>query len=242
MDPKPFRIIPCAEWHAKPPKGYIAHAGKPNKIIFHHTAGHVPNKAAGETYAEACAYALSIQNYHMSGNGWNDSGHNFLVTRGGFILEGRHGSISAVQGGKMVVSAHCPTQNTQPGIEHEHLGAESMTAIQYQASVWLHAWTCKHTGIKPANIKGHKDYYSTSCPGNLYSLLPKLRQDVASELKPSKPPPKKLSGHWQVTKTFHDGQKKTEDVGALRVWVLRQGNLAKKGVRDVKAHWVETAD
>jgi hypothetical protein len=245
MNPKPFRIIPCAEWKALAPKSYISHAGKPSRIIFHHTAGHHPEldgKQDTVSYEESCAYARSIQNYHMGHNGWNDSGHNFLVTRGGFILEGRHGSLSAVQSGKMVVSAHCPGQNDQPGVEHEHLGSEPMTPIQYQAALWLATWICRHCAVDPKQIKGHRDYFATSCPGSLYALLPKLRKDVAVALKPPKslPKPKPPPGYWQVTKTFYDGNTKTEKTSALRLWALRQGNLIKKGVRDVRAHWIET--
>lgn len=183
--PLPFRVIPCAEWGAVQPKGAIAYTGKPDRTIFHHTAGHVPNLAAGETYAEAVAYARSIQSYHMNKNGWLDSGHNFLVTRGGFILEGRHGSLSAVRAGKMIISAHCPGQNDQPGIEHEHQGTEQMTQIQREASVWLHAQICKWAKIPASDCaQPHRRYFSTSCPGNLANGLAAFRRDVAVELAP----------------------------------------------------------
>lgn len=182
--PLPFRVIPCAEWHAADPKGAIPHTGKPDKTIFHHTAGHVPGFAAGETYAEACSYARAIQIGHFR-NGWLDSGHNFLITRGGYILEGRHGSLRAIRSGKMIVSAHCPGQNDQPGIEHEHIGTEQMTPIQREAAVWLHAWICKSCSILPSNCaQPHKRYFATSCPGNLANGLPAFRKDVAAALVP----------------------------------------------------------
>ena len=49
-------------------------------------------------------------------------------------------SYPAVKKGRMVVSAHCPGQNTQPGIEHEHNGTERMTKAQFAASAQLIAW------------------------------------------------------------------------------------------------------
>jgi N-acetylmuramoyl-L-alanine amidase len=58
--------------------------------------------------------------------------------------------------------------------------------------------------------------------------------------KPKPPPKPKLSGYWLVTKTYYDGHTVTAKTGALRLWTLKQGNLAKKGIRDVRAHWVET--
>lgn len=243
MNPKPFRIIPCAEWKALPPKGAIQQvSAKPVRMIFHHTAGHHPEldgKQNTVSYQESCAYARSIQNYHMGHNGWLDSGHNFLVTRGGYILEGRHGSIAAVQKGKMVVSAHCPGQNDQPGVEHEHLGTEAMTPIQYEAAVWLAAWIARSCAFDPKRIAGHRDYFSTSCPGSLYSLLPKFRQDVAKALKPAPQP--KLGGYWQVTRTFHDGhQAPAEKTRSILLWATTHPLQKQKGVRHVDFHWIET--
>jgi len=182
--PLPFRVIPCAEWGASDPSGAIARAGKPERSIFHHTAGHVPNSAAGETYLEGVAYARSIQRYHKS-QGWVDSGHNFLVTRGGYIFEGRHGSLASIRVGRMVVSAHCPGQNDQPGVEHEHQGSEAMTPIQREASVWLHAWIAESCGITPPNLMlPHRRYFSTSCPGSIDKEIPALRARVIDELHP----------------------------------------------------------
>lgn len=190
--PLPFRVVSCSEWGAKPPKAAISYVDAPNKSIFHHTAGHVPNLSAGETYEEACAYARAIQHFHMAPGGLGapkgglDSGHNFLVTRGGYILEGRHGSLQAVRSGKMVASAHCPGQNDQPGVEHEHNGSEAMTPIQRSASVWLHAWIARCCQIEPASLcQPHRRYYSTSCPGSLAGGLPALRKEIAAELAPA---------------------------------------------------------
>lgn len=247
MNPKPFRVIPCQEWKARPPKGRITLTNaKPVRSIFHHTAGHHPEldgKHNTVTYEESCAYARSIQNFHMDKNGWNDTGQNFLVTRGGYILEGRHHSFDQIQRGKMVVSAHCPNENTQPGIEIEHIDPEPMTQIQYDAAVWLFAWIAKSCAFPGKSIDGHRDHYATACPGSLYAHLPQFRKDVAAALKP-KPIPKpapKISGHWQVTKTFYDGHTApSEKVGSVRLWALKQGNLAKKGVRHIDWHWIET--
>jgi len=185
--PRPFRIIPCSEWRAKPAKGAIVAAGKPSQAIFHHTAGHVPNFEPGETYAESCAYARGIQNFHMNDRDWNDSGHNFLVTRGGYILEGRHGSVAAVMRGGMVVSAHCPKHNSQPGVEIEHNGAEPMTPIQREAAIWLFAWLCREGSFAATQIFPHRQFFPTDCPGVLANDLPNFRHDVQAALEPDAP-------------------------------------------------------
>jgi hypothetical protein len=185
---KPFRVISCAEWGARPAKAAISMTGKPVRAIFHHTAGHAPELGdSGESYREAVAYAKAIQNFHMDSRGWNDTGQNFLITRNGYVFEGRHGSLGACRSGKMVASAHCPGQNDQPGVEIEHNGNESMTPIQHEAAVWLFARLCQWGGFKPSQIKGHRDFYATSCPGFLYNSLPTFRKDVAATLKPPGP-------------------------------------------------------
>jgi hypothetical protein len=84
--------------------------------IFHHTAGHHPNldAHAGESYAEGVAYAKAIQRSHFA-NGWIDSGHDFLITRSGFIFEGRHRSIKATQPAAWSSPLTVPVRTTSLG-------------------------------------------------------------------------------------------------------------------------------
>jgi hypothetical protein len=179
-------IILTNEWGAKPAHAPPIYVGRPKRVIFHHTAGHHPEIRLpnNESRAESIRYAQAIQNFHMHGNGWNDSGHNFLVCRNGLILVGRHQSYTAIKKGKMVVSAHCPGQNDQPGIEHEHLHEKAMTKAQFAASAHLIAWIidcCKMRGA--GAIHPHKQYYNTSCPGELEAQLPALKTAVNQILR-----------------------------------------------------------
>lgn len=182
------RIIPTGEWGAVPAKEAITPAGTPHEIIFHHTDGHHPelDHKPTESLDEAKAFARAIQNDHMHRpppkGPFIDSGHNFLVTRSGHILEGRHGSLRAIEGGRMVVSAHCLGHNTNPGVEHEHKGGEQMTPAQREASVWLFAHICRKTGIKPSAIHPHREFNPTECPGVLGSGLDAFKRDVAAKL------------------------------------------------------------
>lgn len=179
------RIIPCEEWGAVSPNGAIVSAGRPTKIIFHHTAGHHPelDHKPTESLEEAAAYARAIQHDHMHRNPpFIDSGHNFLVTRSGHVFEGRHGSKAAINAGKMVVSAHCVGQNSQPGIEHEQIGTEPMTPQQREASLWLHEKICRKTGITPNAVHGHGEFNSTECPGALKGQLASFRQELTERL------------------------------------------------------------
>ena len=172
-----FKIILASDWGALPPRQPISRVGKPDKIIFHHTAGHAP----GSSEADAKAYARSIQRDHMRRD-FIDSGHNFLVTRAGHILEGRRGSLAAINDGVMVSSAHCPNENSNPGIEHEHNGNEPMTAAQREASLFLHELICRKTGIKPTAIHPHKEFFATACPGSLEPELKRFRKELKKRL------------------------------------------------------------
>jgi len=181
-----FEIITCPTWRARQPKSPIAITGPAEEIIFHHTAGHHRDvdRNTVETRDEALQYARDIQNFHMNTRGWIDSGHNFLVCRSGHILQGRWKTVSAIQVGKMVISAHCPGHNDDIGIEHEHNGSEEMTKVQKEASSWLQAWIAwkyKRRTVLPVNP--HSKYFATSCPANLKEDISAIRSRAAEILK-----------------------------------------------------------
>lgn len=187
-----FRIITCPEWKAVEPRNgldSIVWTDRPAaRIIFHHTAGHHReiDTPLGQSVLESIFYARDIQAFHMRpeprGRGWNDSGHNFLVCRNGVILQGRWRTVSAIQQRKMVVSAHCPGQNDQIGIEHEHKNLEEMTKIQKEASAWLQAWIAQRYGrVNALPVDPHSKHYNTSCPVNLREDIGIIR-DMANRL------------------------------------------------------------
>ena len=177
-------MVTCREWGARPPRHPTVLARRPVRIIVHHTEGRAPEVGGSRSsLAAAMAYARDLQALHMDERGWNDSGHNFLVTQAGHVLEGRQGSLRAIVSGRMVVSAHCPGQNDQPGIEHEHWGLEALTPAQKAASVWLHAFVCRRTGVAPHRLYPHSAYFDTDCPTRaVLAWLPELREAVAREL------------------------------------------------------------
>jgi hypothetical protein len=174
-----LEIVTAGQWGAVAPTATIVRVGKPDKIIFHHTDGHAP----GSTLADAKAYARSIQRDHMHRSPpFIDSGHNFLVTRAGHVLEGRRGSLAAINDGVMVSSAHAPGENHNPGIEHEHKGSEGMTDAQREASLDLHEMICRKTGIRPEEIHPHKAVTPTACPGALLPEVKRFRRELERRL------------------------------------------------------------
>lgn len=173
----------CAAWSARAPKEAITLlSSRPTMVIVHHTA--TPN-SADLSRAHAYSLARSIQQSHF-GRGWSDSGQQFTITRGGYILEGRHRSIEAVRGGQQHVrGAQCEGFNDiSIGIENEGTyGAGPPPAALYNQLVRLCAYICGQYGIPSTSIYGHRDFVNTSCPGDaLYAQLPGLRRDVAAQL------------------------------------------------------------
>lgn len=178
-----IKMITCPDWGARKPKNDLQTVPASTRIIFHHTAGHHPEieNPNQQSRAESERYARDIQAFHM-GQGWSDSGHNFLVCRNGIILQGRWLTVSAIQAGHMIRSAHCPGQNDQIGIEHEHLGSELMTKAQRESSARLMAWIAdKYDKKKVLPVDPHSKYYATACPANLKSDIPgivKMAQQI----------------------------------------------------------------
>lgn len=172
------RIITCPEWDARKPKLGIELVGPAKRIIFHHTASHHQeiSDPTNESLAESKAFARAIQAYHMK-LGWNDSGHNFLICRNGRILQGRWLTVSAIEAKHMVRSAHCPGQNDQIGIEHEHSGQESMTKEQREASARLMAWIAyQYNKQVVLPVYPHSKYFQTACPANLKADIASIRK------------------------------------------------------------------
>ncbi|MBD1806700.1 N-acetylmuramoyl-L-alanine amidase [Microcoleus sp. FACHB-SPT15] len=182
-------VITAKDWGAKPPKQW-SEITRPQYIIIHHTATpNPPNDASKGTLTGAKEFAKSVQKAHMDGFGWVDSGHNFLNTTSGFLLEGRQGSLAAIVQGRSVRSAHAGNTkgNESPGIENEGtFTTYQMKALQWNSLVELCASICSSCKISPDNIRGHRDFSPTQCPGDwLYSQLPRLRNEVRQRIDAS---------------------------------------------------------
>ncbi|WP_031508975.1 peptidoglycan recognition protein family protein [Streptomyces megasporus] len=171
-------------WGARPPQGGISVLRyRPSSIIVHHTAS---ANSSDFSRAQAHSHARWVQNLHMDKNGWVDTGYHFLVSRGGWITEGRHDSLRTLYGGsEFVLGAHTAGRNDQAiGIASEgsyHAGALPPQA-QWDVLVVLCAFVCERYGIPASRIHGHKDYSATLCPGVYHDMLPQLRGEVAARL------------------------------------------------------------
>lgn len=200
------RIYTCTEWGARPPNGTITVLNrKPAYIVVHHTAGGNSND-----FSQAHAFQISrdIQNFHMDGRGWIDTGQQLTNSRGGFVTEGRHRSVEILdQGTRHVQGANVADHNSEIiGIENEGLYTSvNVTQQLWDSLVNLIAYIAQRYGISPSMIRGHRDFNATECPGTvLYGRLPELRDAVAAKLGTS---PAAAQRSWPLLKPGENGAK-----------------------------------
>ncbi|GHJ07832.1 hypothetical protein TPA0907_21990 [Micromonospora humidisoli] len=177
-------IIGCDGWDARPPADPLSVSTIPtNKIIVHHMA--FPN-VTDYTREQAVTLAHDCQDLHMDGNGWSDTGQHFTVSRGGYVLEGRHGSLERLRAGdRQMVSAHCPGENGRAiGIENEGTYVtDTPPQALLDSLVRLCTTICRQYGLHAHDIFGHWDFRVTQCPGaQFYRLFPAVRREVFRRL------------------------------------------------------------
>lgn len=178
----PPNIIGCDTWGAAPPKKAISMVGPPTTIVIHHT-----ESANVTDYSLEAAYdiARQIQSWHFA-RPWADTGQHFTVSRGGYVLEGRHRTLEGMATGRTFPEgAHASGQNTTAlGIETQGSYMDSLPrAEQWTALVQLCAHLCRTYGLKASCIEGHRHFNSTDCPGDtFFAALPRLRSEVAAAL------------------------------------------------------------
>lgn len=219
-------IYTTADWGARPPNGVIEVLDRtPTYIVVHHTVE--PGNTDDFSKERAFQISRSIQDFHMDANGWVDSGQQFTNSRGGYITEGRHRSLDVLRGGTQhVMGANVGNHNSEViGIENEGLYTEEdVPQMLWDSLVRLVAYMADQYGITTDFIKGHRDFNSTQCPGDvLYARLPELREAVAAELGVEAVQPRE----WPLLRPGDTGEKVRT---AQRLLRARGVNVATDGV------------
>ena len=161
---------------------------KISKIIVHHTA-------STKTLDNPKQAIRDIYLWHALGRGWGDIGYNYILDPEGNIYEGRFG-------GEGVVGAHAGKSNTGSiGIavlgnyEDDEVPEKVLISLAHLVSEKTKIHNIDPTGKSVfrgelnANILGHRDVMSTSCPGkNLYSKIPLLGQLARSAISTTTEP------------------------------------------------------
>ncbi|MEM1095419.1 MAG: N-acetylmuramoyl-L-alanine amidase [Bacteroidota bacterium] len=157
-------------------------------ITFHHAAGF-----SASTLAQGKAQVKAIQDFHQNGRGWSDIGYQFVVDKIGNVYQGRpflDGSTRLDQVPRLARGAHAGGANTGNigvcllGCYHPPEGSrceDEISPAALDSLVTLFAFLSESYRVPETNIFGHRDFGSTSCPGdNNYQLLGNIRELTAT--------------------------------------------------------------
>lgn len=174
-------IIDAAAWNARKPSSQSEKLNsQPHYIVVHHMAS---TNDVAEDEAAAKDIAYRVQGWHMDGNGWNDSGQQFSVSRGGHIMEGRQGSLDAIKdGGYFMRGIHAgkPANSESIGIENEGTFSEVEPPETLIGGLTeLVCYIATQYNIPASQVYGHRDFMNTDCPGTqLYMRIQELRTAI----------------------------------------------------------------
>ena len=153
-----------AEWGARAPRCSSPPLGTVTRMAIHHT-----ETPTNDTMSPQ-ARLRQIQSYHMDVKGWCDIGYHYLMSRDGQLWDGRPDS---------KLGAHAGGANTG-NIGISVMGTHDTTPLTdaQLASIagLVKALADAHDlPITAAKIKGHREYTSTTCPGNtLFAQIPTI--------------------------------------------------------------------
>jgi hypothetical protein len=173
-------VLPTSAWGARRPERKAKVRSSPPKyIVVHHTS---TRNVEDYSLTRAHRLAQGIQRFHME-RGWGDTGQHFTISRGGFILEGRHGSFAAARKGDMIVGTHVQGANDYTvGIECEGMyNALLPPRALIDSLVRMCGWLCVQYDLNPRKaIVPHRKFNDTDCCGHEFApTLPRLREEVA---------------------------------------------------------------
>jgi hypothetical protein len=159
-----IRIYTRADWGARKPRCGSG-SQTPNRATIHHTVTPTNDSMTPQ------ARLRQIQAFHMFSRGWCDIGYNYLVSRDGRIWRGR---------GATTIGAHVANSNTG-NVGISFMGTHTSTApTETQMCNTAKLLRRLHedfagVALNRTDVKGHRQYGSTSCPGTaLYNRIDKI--------------------------------------------------------------------
>jgi|GEM_PF-2381777 len=169
-----------SEWGAAPTR-CTSPLGSAYRMAIHHTETPTSDSVSPE------ARLRSIQSYHMNTRGWCDIGYHYLMSRDGRLWQGRDVHL---------LGAHTGGSNTG-NIGIAVMGSHDTTPItdtQVDSLATLIRGLADRYGIaiNRTAIKGHREYKSTTCPGD--ALFAQLDDIVGTAANAGSPPAYPPSG------------------------------------------------
>lgn len=129
------------------------------RLTLHHTAAPLGDNR------DAPARARQHQRFHLE-SGFADIAYHFIVDLHGNVLEGR-----PLEYAGETFTEYDPTGHFLVCCEGD-FDDQSPTQPQLLSVARLFAWGCATLAVSPSTLAGHRDYASTSCPGDeLYAAI-----------------------------------------------------------------------
>jgi hypothetical protein len=161
----PLNYVSRRGWGAKPPAGKptILLASRVDTIVYHYTAAGTDER---DNHAECASRVRGIQSFHQNTRGWNDIAYNYLVCKHGYIYEGR-----GIANKSAATGIHNSHTLAVCFLGDDTVGRDDVTVKGRQALVEISRWI-RQQRLAVNAYAGHRDFMSTSCPGNeLYSYI-----------------------------------------------------------------------
>ncbi|GIH76127.1 N-acetylmuramoyl-L-alanine amidase [Planobispora longispora] len=158
-------MISRKDWNARSPRGSYTTIRSTKGVKIHYTGGAV-NPAILDDHDRCLRLMRDIQNHHMDGNGWMDFAYSLGACPHGDLLMGR--------GPKRLVAANGGGLNAGHYAIIALIGSKGLTQ---PTDALLHAILdgveyLREEGGAGREVKGHRDGYNTSCPGEpLYAWI-----------------------------------------------------------------------
>lgn len=177
-------LVSRLDWGARSPSGSYERVSANLGVKVHYTGSRV-DPACLTNHARCVAAVREIQSFHMAGNGWLDIGYSMVACPHRKVFVGRG-------------PGHLPAANGA-GLNTGHyavLGLVGNSGLIEPPDALLHGildaieYLREHGGAGK-EIKGHRDGYSTDCPGDaLYRWVLEGAPRPGVPLPQTGPPPK----------------------------------------------------
>ncbi|MFD7450346.1 LysM peptidoglycan-binding domain-containing protein [Kitasatospora sp. NPDC059827] len=157
-----MKLVPRSEWGAAAPTGAYTRISSTRGVKIHYEGSAVPGALLGD-HGRCAGHVRDIQRSHQNNRseGWLDIAYSFVVCPHGYVFEGRglnrkngaNGN-SALNAGHYAVCAMVGTEGITSPTDAMLDGL--VDAIEY----------CQAQGGAGGEVRGHRDGYATSCPGD----------------------------------------------------------------------------
>ncbi|EDN05947.1 predicted protein [Histoplasma mississippiense (nom. inval.)] len=179
-----IKFVSRKQWGAKPPKSSMSPVGHPKGVKIHYTGGYMSKGGHSK-----CAGKLRvIQNEHLNHptEGYSDIAYTLAVCQHGYVFEARGAKWRTGANGNAQLNRDHQSVLGLVGSDGDTQPSNQMIQGIKDAVTYLRQKGCG------TEVKGHRDGYSTACPGGpLYKLLKDGKLNPSGGGGDSEPKPKK---------------------------------------------------